>query len=68
MYERIKKFLTSRCASCKMHAYADSKPDSIISRLWRWHTSWCPVWKMYQRALAAEEKTSEQQAGTDDKT
>ena len=25
---------------------------SLMARLWRWHTNWCPGWKAYQKALA----------------
>jgi len=28
------------------------KPGSLISKLWRWHTKWCPGWKAYQEELA----------------
>ena len=40
------------CANCPMRIRAENKPDSLLSRLWRWHTSWCPGWKSYQKALA----------------
>jgi len=35
-----------------MRLRAEKKPDSIISRIWRWHTTWCPGWKKYQQELA----------------
>ena len=41
-----------RCERCRFRAYAERKPGSIVARLWRWHTTWCPWWKSYQRALA----------------
>jgi len=25
-----------------------------MSRLWRWHTKWCPGWKAYQRELGEQ--------------
>ena len=43
---------STRCAHCRWHARAEAKPDSLLSRLWRWHTRWCPMWKSYQRHLA----------------
>lgn len=46
----------SRCATCKLRSYAEKKPNSLISKIWRWHTKWCPGWKAYQAELA-EEKT-----------
>lgn len=43
------------CATCRFHRYADRKPRSLLARLWRWHTNWCPGWRSYQRHLAAAE-------------
>jgi hypothetical protein len=43
------------CANCKMRAWADRRPRSILARLWRWHTTWCPGWKKYQQQLAEQE-------------
>jgi hypothetical protein len=25
-----------------------------MSRLWKWHTGWCPGWKAYQAHLATQ--------------
>ena len=44
--------MESGCESCKWHSYAERKPESLISKLWRWHTKWCPGWKAYQEELA----------------
>jgi len=44
--------LKSSCATCVMRARAEKNPKSLLSRLWRWHTTWCPGWKAYQRELA----------------
>ena len=49
--------LKSRCASCKFRNYAERKPNSLIARIWRWHTGWCPGWKAYQRELAEQIKS-----------
>ncbi len=43
---------TSSCETCRLRARAERKPKSIIARLWRWHTGWCPGWKAYQKALS----------------
>ncbi len=40
------------CANCPMRLKAEANPKAFLSRLWRWHTSWCPGWKAYQKALA----------------
>lgn len=42
----------SNCETCSWRRYAERKPKSIRARLWRWHTTWCPGWKAYQRELA----------------
>ncbi len=42
------------CANCGLRKRAEQKPNSIIARLWRWHTGWCPGWKAYQEALASQ--------------
>ena len=44
--------LSARCERCQWRQRAAAKPDAFLSRLWRWHTRWCPMWKRYQRELA----------------
>jgi hypothetical protein len=39
------------CATCGLRMKAEQKPKSLIARLWRWHTTWCPGWKAYQESL-----------------
>lgn len=46
----------SRCATCSFRAKYDKKPQSILGRLWRWHTNFCPGWKNYMKSLSDEEK------------
>ena len=43
--------MTSKCADCPMRRKAEAEPNKLMSRLWRWHTGWCPGWKAYQREL-----------------
>jgi hypothetical protein len=43
------------CATCGFRKKAEDNPNSILSRLWKWHTGWCPGWKAYQIALAESE-------------
>jgi hypothetical protein len=38
-----------------MRKRAEAKPNALLSRLWRWHTGWCPAWKSYQRSLAEKQ-------------
>ena len=33
------------CQTCPMRLRAQEKPKSLMARLWRWHTTWCPGWK-----------------------
>ncbi len=42
------------CANCSMRKFAETHPQTWRARFWRWHTGWCPGWKAYQAALAAE--------------
>ena len=42
----------SRCANCKVCQHFLKKPESLLGRLWKWHTTWCPSWKRYQKELA----------------
>jgi hypothetical protein len=37
-----------------MRKRAEANPKAWLSRLWRWHTSWCPGWKAYQKELAGK--------------
>ena len=48
--------MKSNCERCKMRNRAERKPNSLLTRIWRWHTKWCPGWKAYQRELAETEK------------
>ncbi len=45
-----------KCSSCTLRSRYDKNPRSILGRLWRWHTSWCPGWKAYMASLPAEER------------
>jgi len=45
---------TARCETCPIRARAERKPNSLIARLWRWHTTWCPGWKAYQKQLVTD--------------
>ncbi|MBN1888497.1 MAG: hypothetical protein JW850_10920 [Thermoflexales bacterium] len=45
---------TPGCESCPMRAKAEAKPNTWWARLWRWHTTWCPGWKAYQKYLAEQ--------------
>ena len=49
---RETKTLKSKCATCWLRRHAERKPNSLRARLWRWHTTWCPGWKAYQKELA----------------
>lgn len=40
------------CEKCPLRRLAEKRPQSLLSRLWRWHTGWCPGWKRYQASLA----------------
>ena len=42
------------CETCKLRLKAEAKPKTFMARLWKWHTTWCPGWKKYQRSLAEQ--------------
>lgn len=44
------------CAKCKIRGLYERKPRSILGRLWRWHTRWCPGWKAYMKSLSDQER------------
>jgi len=44
------------CEDCGFRRRADAHPTSLLARIWRWHTGWCPGWKSYQRWLAAQQQ------------
>jgi hypothetical protein len=48
---------TFSCETCPMRKKAEINPKSFWSRLWRWHTTWCPGWKAYQAHLAEQAKS-----------
>lgn len=43
-----------QCENCPMRKKAEANPKAFLSRLWRWHTTWCPGWKAYQAYLAQQ--------------
>jgi hypothetical protein len=47
---------TFACETCAMRKKAEANPKSLMARLWRWHTGWCPGWKSYQTYLNEQSK------------
>lgn len=45
------------CEHCKFRGKYDRNPGSILGRLWRWHTAWCPGWKSYLKSLPRDKRT-----------
>jgi hypothetical protein len=48
--------MASNCETCAFRARYDSKPKSILGRLWRFHANWCPGWNAYMRSLPEEDR------------
>jgi len=44
----------SRCEQCKFRKAYDNNPKSLLGRVWKWHTGWCPGWKSYMQSLPDE--------------
>jgi hypothetical protein len=49
---------TIACETCPMRLKAEANPKSLMARLWRWHTGWCPGWKAYQAHLAEQQSAN----------
>jgi hypothetical protein len=47
---------TFACETCPTRKKAEANPKTLMARLWRWHTRWCPGWKAYQVHLAEQAK------------
>ncbi len=47
----------SQCEDCSFRAKYDSKPESILGKIWRWHANWCPGWKKYVKSLPDADRT-----------
>jgi hypothetical protein len=45
-----------KCTTCPMRARYDKNPRALISRIWKWHTGWCPGWKSYLASLPESER------------
>ncbi len=43
------------CKNCPFRRLAEKNTDSLIYRLWRWHTGWCPGWKAYQKKGSSQQ-------------
>lgn len=42
------------CDYCPIRKHAEEHPDTLKARMWRWHTSFCPMWNTYQERIAVE--------------
>ncbi len=43
-----------KCDQCAFRRRAEARPESLLARLWKWHTKWCPGWKSYQKWLTEQ--------------
>ncbi len=48
--------MASKCENCKWRASAEKNPQAFKSKLWFWHTKWCPGWKAYQKEIGVIKK------------
>ena len=48
--------MAHNCKTCNFRAKYDNKPESILGRLWKWHTGWCPGWRRYMKSLPDAER------------
>lgn len=38
------------CDNCKFRAKVGDSPDTLLGKIWVWHTAVCPGWKRYVKA------------------
>ncbi|MDY0362107.1 MAG: hypothetical protein RBR08_11690 [Desulforegulaceae bacterium] len=48
--------MASNCENCSFRKKYDKNPESILGRLWKWHTKFCPGWKKYFNSLSQGKK------------
>ena len=44
------------CENCGFRARYDTRPKSILGRIWRFHANWCPGWKKFMNSLPDHER------------
>lgn len=42
------------CETCSMRKRYEKNPRSLLGRIWRWHTGFCPGWRKYVGSLTPE--------------
>jgi len=45
-----------KCENCSFRKKYDNNRASLIGKLWKWHTGWCPGWKGYINSLPEDKK------------
>jgi hypothetical protein len=48
-----------KCENCSFRKQYDKNPRSLLGRLWKWHTHWCPGWKKYIDAISKENQPAQ---------
>lgn len=54
--EMLEKKKNYPCANCCMRRKYEENPRSLLSRIWHWHTRFCPGWKAYMKSLSEQER------------
>jgi hypothetical protein len=52
--------MESKCADCAWRKKSEANPKSLMARIWRFHTKFCPGWKAYQKELAQQRQDQPQ--------
>ncbi len=47
-----------QCTDCGFRKKYDDNPRSLLGRIWRWHTGFCPGWKAYMMSLSDTDRTA----------
>lgn len=46
------------CETCAFRKNAETHPETLFARVWRWHAGWCPGEKAYRRRRGEAAKTT----------
>jgi len=44
------------CEKFSFRGKYDKDSGSLLGRIWRWHISWCPGWKLYMKSLSDDKR------------
>lgn len=61
--EGMEKILAGFCNACPLCVIARNKPDTTFGKAMRWHGSWCPAWKAWEKIYGESEAAKKGEQG-----